>query len=155
MVLSQVFDCLFVFLIYITNCFNKYFFVMLNRAYSSLVVCISLFRELCVITLWADFQKRFSAQPRKIHHFHPLTNIKIFTCNFACEITISHIFNCTVCIYKADTRWDLPPYWITTRLIDDGMLICFFTWRFSFRIFITAIWHRKPVDLKSHQPSPL
>ena len=36
---------------------------------------------------------------------------------------LSHIFNCTACIYQAATRWDLPPYRITIWLIDNVMLI--------------------------------
>ena len=57
-----------------------------------------------------------------LYHFHPLTNIQTFICNFACEMT-SHIFNRTACIYQTATRWDLPPYRITTWFIDDLMLI--------------------------------
>ena len=33
-----------------------------------------------------------------------------------------HIFNRTACIYQTATRWGLPPYPITTWLIDDVML---------------------------------
>ena len=56
-----------------------------------------------------------------LYHFHPLTNIQTFICNFACEMT-SHIFNRTACIYQTATRWDLPPYRITIWLIDDVAL---------------------------------
>ena len=38
-----------------------------------------------------------------LYHFHPLTNIQTFICNFACEMT-SHIFNRTACIYQTATR---------------------------------------------------
>ena len=63
-----------------------------------------------------------------LYHFHPLTNIQTFICNFACEMT-SHIFNRTACIYQTATRWDLPPYRITIWLID-GVTLSFylFTW---------------------------
>ena len=32
---------------------------------------------------------------------------------------LSHIFDCTVCIYQTATQWDLPPYRIAIWLIDD------------------------------------
>ena len=59
------------------------------------------------------------------------------------------------CNYQTATRWDLPPYWITTWLIDDEVNFCLFTWQFSARFFITGNWHGKPVDLNSHRLSPL
>ena len=93
-----------------------------------------------------------------LYHFHPLTNIQTFICNFACEMT-SHIFNRTACIYQTATRWDLPPYRITIWLIDDVTLSFFlFTWWFDSSFFfflVTAIWDRKPVDSNSHRLSPL
>ena len=59
-----------------------------------------------------------------------LFHITIFTCSgtfrhiFATLHMrwLSHIFNRTACIYQTATRWDLPPYPITTWLIDDVML---------------------------------
>ena len=36
---------------------------------------------------------------------------------------LSHIFNCTACIYQTATRWDLPPSRITIWLINDVRLI--------------------------------
>ena len=36
---------------------------------------------------------------------------------------LSHIFNRNACIYQAATRWHLPAYRITIRLIDDVILI--------------------------------
>ena len=36
---------------------------------------------------------------------------------------LSHIFNRNACIYKTASRWDWPPYRITTWLIDDVKLI--------------------------------
>ena len=36
---------------------------------------------------------------------------------------LSHILNCTACIYQTATRWDLPPYRITIWLIDDVTLV--------------------------------
>ena len=49
-----------------------------------------------------------------LYHFHLLTNIQVFICTFACEMTI----NRSACVYQTATRWDLPPYWITIWLID-------------------------------------
>ena len=50
----------------------------------------------------------------------------------------------------------LPPYWITVWFIDDAMLIflfvCLMIWSL---VFVTAIWHVKPVDLNSHRLSYL
>ena len=59
-----------------------------------------------------------------IPHFHflPLTNIRRFICNFACEMNTT-IFNCVGCNYRIAIPWDLPPYWITIWLTDDEMLI--------------------------------
>ena len=38
---------------------------------------------------------------------------------------LSHIFNCTACIYLTATRWDLPPYRITIWLtVDDAVFVC-------------------------------
>ena len=69
-------------------------------------------------------------------HFHLLTNIPTFICNFACEY-LSRIFNRIACIYQTATRWDLPPYWITIWLIDYAMLIfCLFTWWFDSRFLL-------------------
>ena len=56
------------------------------------------------------------------YHFHPLTNIQTFICNFACEMIITY-FNRTTCIYQTATQWDLPPYRITIWLIDDVKLV--------------------------------
>ena len=60
-----------------------------------------------------------------LYHFHPLTNIQTFICNFACEMTITY-FNRIACIYQTATRWDLPPCRITIWLIDDVkfVLVC-------------------------------
>ena len=42
---------------------------------------------------------------------------------------LSRIFNRNACVYQTATRWDLPPYQITTIwlidwLIDDAMFVC-------------------------------
>ena len=65
---------------------------------------------------------------------------------------LSHIFNCTACIYQNATRWDLPPYQITTWLINDVMLIfCLFTWWFNFKFLLQQFdtgnwWTRTCID---------
>ena len=63
---------------------------------------------------------------------------------------LSRIFNRKACVYQTATRWDLPPYRITICLIDWWCNVCLFIlW------IVTAIWHEKSVDLKSHRLSPL
>ena len=47
-----------------------------------------------------------------VYHFHPLTNIETFICNFAC-------------VYQTATRWDLPPYRVTTWVIGWWCNACF------------------------------
>ena len=51
--------------------------------------------------------------------------------------------------------WDLPPYQITMSLIDDVMLIFVCLLDGLIPGYITAIWHGKPGNSNSHQPSPL
>ena len=41
------------------------------------------------------------------------------------ERWLSRIFSRNACVYQTATRWDLPPCWITIRLIDwDAMFVC-------------------------------
>ena len=40
------------------------------------------------------------------------------------------------CIYLTATRWDLPPYRITTWLIDWWCNVCLFTWWIDSRFFL-------------------
>ena len=68
---------------------------------------------------------------------------------------LPHIFNRTACIYLTATRGDLPPYRITIWLIDDVTLLFVRLRDDLIRFFVAAIWDRKPVDLNSHQLSPL
>ena len=89
-----------------------------------------------------------------LYHFHPLTNIQTFICNFAREMTITY-FNRNACIYQTATRWDLPPYRITIWLIDDVILIFVCLLVDLILGLVTAIWHEKPVDSNSHQLSSL
>ena len=49
------------------------------------------------------------------------------------------IFNCTACNCHTATRWDLLPSWANVWLIDDGMLVSLFTWRFDSRFFYTTL----------------
>ena len=91
-----------------------------------------------------------------LYHFHPLTNIQTLFATLHVR-WLSHIFNRTVCIYQAATRWDLPPYRITIWLTDDVTLsFCLFTWWFDYSFFfVTVIWDGKPVDSNSHRLSLL
>ena len=68
-----------------------------------------------------------------LYHFHPLRNIQIYISTLYVR-WLSHIFNCTACIYQTATWWDLPPYWITILLTDvilifvcllDGLILRF------------------------------
>ena len=62
-----------------------------------------------------------------LYHFHPLTNIEIFICNFACEMTIAYFYR-NACVYQTANRWDLPPYRITIWVVDWWCNVCLFTW---------------------------
>ena len=89
-----------------------------------------------------------------LYHFHPLTNMQTFICNFACEMTITY-FCRTACIYQIATRWDLPPYRITIWLINDVTLLfsCLHD-DLILAFFVTSVWDGKLVDLNSHRLSP-
>ena len=87
-----------------------------------------------------------------LYHFHSLTNIQIFICNFSREMTITYFESW---IYQTATRWDLPPYRITIWLIDDVMLIFVCLLVDLILGFLTAIWHEKPVDSNLHRLSSL
>ena len=68
-----------------------------------------------------------------LYHFHALTNIQTFICNFTHE-RLSHVCNLNACIYQTATWWDLPPYQITIWLIDNVILIfCLLTCWIDFR----------------------
>ena len=58
-----------------------------------------------------------------LYHFHPLTNIETFICNFACEMTITYFQSQRLC-YQTATRWDLRPYRATIWLIDRWCNVC-------------------------------
>ena len=54
---------------------------------------------------------------------------------------LSRIFNRNACVYQTATRWDLPPYQITTIwlidwLIDDAMFVCLLD------ELILGVWNR-------------
>ena len=66
-----------------------------------------------------------------LYHFHPLTNIQTFICNFACEMTITSYFHSHRLYFQLQshqtaTRWDLPPYRITIWLIDVTLVFFVF-----------------------------
>ena len=58
--------------------------------------------------------------------FHSITSTRLRTFrNLFATLHVrwlSHIFNCTPCIYQAATWWHLPPYWISIWLTDDMTL---------------------------------
>ena len=89
-----------------------------------------------------------------LYHFHPLTNIQTFICNFACEMT-THIFNRNACIYQTATHWDFPT--LSNYHLIDGCEVCFslFTWWFDTRFLLQQSWYGKPGDSSSHRQSPL
>ena len=68
---------------------------------------------------------------------------------------LSHIFNRNASIYQTAIRWDLPPYRITIRLIDDVILIFVCLLVDLILGFVTAIWHEKPVDSNWYRLSSL
>ena len=70
-----------------------------------------------------------------LYHFHPLTNIETFICNFACEMT-TRTFNRNTYVYQTATRWDLPPYRIIMWLIDWWRIVCLFTWWIDTRFLL-------------------
>ena len=59
-----------------------------------------------------------------LYHFYLLTNIETLFATLH-ERWLSRIFSRNACVYQTATRWDLPPCWITMRLIDwDAMFVC-------------------------------
>ena len=76
-----------------------------------------------------------------LYRFHPLTNIEIFICNFACGMT-TRIFNRNACVYQAATRWDLSPYRITIWVIDWWCNVCLFTWWIDTRFLLQRLYIR-------------
>ena len=66
---------------------------------------------------------------------------------------LSHIFNCTACIYQTATRWDLPSYRITIWLIDQVTLsICLFTGWLAHLVSQFACYTRVIVNASSYPP---
>ena len=64
---------------------------------------------------------------------------------------LSHMFNCTACIYQIATRSDLLPYRITIWLIDNLTLsFCLITCWFDSSFFLAAIWDWKPTRIDCH-----
>ena len=88
------------------------------------------------------------------YHFHPFANIRMFLCNFTCEMTTMY-FKRTSCNYQSTAQWDLQLWGITIWLIGDDnkrMLISNFCLPDDIILdFVTAIWNEKAVDLNSHR----
>ena len=72
------------------------------------------------------FQSSTSIRSRTFRHLFATLHLR----------WLSHIFNCTACIYQTATRWDLPPYPITIWLIDWWCRVCLFTWWFDSRFLL-------------------
>ena len=146
-------------------CFNKKF-IIFKQQY--IILYITIFRIFWPI--WFLFLSGFSftdtddsqhSRGREGNIFYstlPLPPAQTFRHSFANLHVrwLPHIFNRIACIYQTATWWDLPPYRITNRLIDDGTLrFCLFTWWFDSSFFDTAIWDGKPVDSYSYRLSTL
>ena len=89
------------------------------------------------------------------YHFHPVTNIQTFTCNFAHEMAISYfLWQCLYLPHCYSMRVT-QPYRITIWFIDDVMLV-FVCLLFDLILgFVTGIWHEKPANSNSHSLSSL
>ena len=70
---------------------------------------------------------------------------------------LSHIFNCTACIYQTACYSVIFTILSNYYLIDwwCDISLCLFTWWFDSSFFVTEIWDGKPVDSNSHRVSPL
>ena len=79
--------------------------------YLSIYIFIYLFAYLFIYFFYQGFLSRTlpthrTAGERRgrffipLHHFHPLRNIQIFICNFACEMTITYFLS--QCLYLRD-----------------------------------------------------
>ena len=87
-----------------------------------------------------------------LYHFQPLTNIKTFIWNFACEMTITYFLS--YCLYLPDCY----SMRFTTLLNYDlinwcDVNFCLFTW-FVSRLLLQQLTG-KLVDQNSHRLSPL
>ena len=87
------------------------------------------------------FQSSTSIRSRTFRHLFATLHLR----------WLSHIFNCTACIYQTATRWDLPPYRITIWLIDDVtlgfcLITCWFESRFLQQFETGKRWIRTRID---------
>ena len=71
--------------------------------------------------------------------------IPIFICNFACEMTTTYFYSHRL---QLSDCYSMSNWWCNVNF-------CLFTWWFNSRFSISAIRHRKPVDLNSYELSPL
>ena len=80
-----------------------------------------------------------------LYHFHPLTIIQIFICNFTPEMTIAYIQSHH--FYLPDCYWmkftTLSDYHLIDWWCDVSSLLfaCLFTWWFDSSFFVVAIWN--------------
>ena len=76
------------------------------------------------------FQSTTSTHSRTFRHLFTTLHVR----------WLSHIFNRIVCIYQAAIWWDLPPYRITSWLINDVTLsFCLFKWWFDSSFFFVTL----------------
>ena len=94
-----------------------------------------------------------------LYHFHSLSDIQIFICNFACEMTTTYFLIAPLLIVSH--RLYLPECYLTRlttllnyHVIDLWWKVNFYllTWQLTSNFF-SSVWHRKPVDLNSHRLS--
>ena len=104
---------------------------------------------------------RFTGQQGKGGHhllFHSITSTRSRTLRHLFATLhvrwLSRLFNRNACVYKTVTRWDFQPYQISAWLIDWLMMQCLFVYLMNwFWVFVTVVWHGKPVDLNSYRLS--
>ena len=89
-----------------------------------------------------------------LYHFHPLTNIETFICNFACEMTITYFYSQRLCLPDCySIRFTtLLNYHFSDWLMMQYLFVYLMNWYY---VFVTAIWNWKSVDLNSHRLLPL
>ena len=90
------------------------------------------------------FHSITSTRSRTLRHLFPTLHVR----------WLSRLFNRNACVYKTVTRWDFQPYQISAWLIDWLMMQCLFVYLMNwFWVFVTVVWHGKPVDLNSYRLS--
>ena len=91
-----------------------------------------------------------------LYHFQQLTNIQTFICNCACEMTITYFWShrlylpdCYFMRFTTVSNYHLIDWWCDIKFLFVYVMIWFYLF------FCYNILRGKPVDLNSHQLSPL